>query len=223
MRNGSTKSCGKCWGPKPGEKFGLLTVIKKSDKKAKDGHYYFECRCECGNMTLVRSSDLKCGSIKSCGCLGSSSGEFEIYNFLDANFIYYIREKAIEELVTSKGGHPRFDFELFDKYGNSFFLEFHGEQHYWPTKNSDFGENQREETDPMKIKYCEDNDESLHVINCFEDVDSSLMRILYYRDMLTPERLERNKPVYKIKRTLFTDKDGRLSIFSDREEITAAA
>ena len=160
---------------------------------------------------------------KSCGCLGSSSGEFEIYNFLDANFISYTREREIKELTTSNGGHPRFDFEIFDKYGASFFLEFHGEQHYWPIKNSDFGKNQREETDPMKVKYCEDNNESLHVINEFEDVDSSLTRILYYREMLTPKRLERNKAVYKLKRTLFTDKNGHLSIFSDREELRAAA
>lgn len=223
LRSGTIKSCGRCKESRPGEKFGLLTVIKKSDKKAKCGHYYFECRCECGNTILALSSNLKNGSTKSCGCLGSSSGEYYICNFLDANFIYYIREKKIEELITSNGGHPRFDFELFDKYGNSFFLEFHGRQHYWPINNSEFGAMQREETDPMKIKYCEENNESLHVINEFEDVDSSLTRILYYREMLTPKRLERNKPIYKIKRTLFVDKDGHLSIFSAREDIQAAA
>ena len=175
-------------------------------------------------MTLVLSEDLKRGLTKSCGCLGRSSGEFEIYNFLDANFIHYTREKKIEELVASGGGHPRFDFEIFDKYGDSFFLEFHGEQHYWEIERyPEFGELQRKETDPMKIQYCEENDCSLHVINQFEDVESSLARILYYREILTPERLERNKAVYKITRTLFTDKNGHLSIFSDRENVRAAA
>ena len=223
LRKGSRKSCGRCKELRPGEKFGLLTVIKKSDKQSKSGNYYLECRCECGNITLVRDSNLRSGMTKSCGCLGSSSGEFEIYNFLDANFIHYIREKMIEELVTSKCGHPRFDFELFDKYGNNFFLEFHGEQHYWPIENSEFGAMQREETDSRKIKYCKENNESLHIINCFEDIKSSLTQILYYREMLTPKRLERNKPVYKIKRTLFTDKNGHLSIFSDKEDNRVAA
>lgn len=223
LKNGLSESCGRCKEPKPGDKFGLLTVIKKSDKKDRTKNHYFECRCECGNIILTRSFNLREGSTKSCGCLGSSSGEFEIYNFLDANFISYTREREIIELVTSKGGHPRFDFEIFDKYGDSFFLEFHGGQHYWPIKNSEFGKLQREETDPMKIQYCEENGRSLHVINEFEDVESSLTRILYYREMLTPERLERNKTVYKLKRTLFTDKNGHLSIFSDREEFRAAA
>ena len=149
--------------------------------------------------------------------------KYDIYKFLDANFVSYIREKKIEKLIASGGGHPRFDFELFDKYGNSFFLEYHGEQHYWPINNSEFGAMQREETDLMKIKYCEDNNESLHIINCFEDIKSSLTQILYYRDMLTPKRLERNKPVYKIKRTLFTDKNGHLSIFSTKEDNRVAA
>ena len=218
-----TKSCGRCKEPKPDDKFGYLTVIKKLDKRDKQGHTFFECKCDCGNIVEVLAFCLRHSLVKSCGCLGSSSGEYDIYRFLDANFISYVREREIGELVTSKGGHPRFDFELFDKYGNSLFLEFHGEQHYWPIKKPKFGELQREETDPMKIKYCEDNDRSLHVINCFEDVDSSLIRILYYREMLTPKRLERNKPVYKIKRTLFTDKNGHLSIFSDKEDNRVAA
>ena len=223
LRSGNTKTCGHCKDIKLGTRFKNLIVIKKAEEKCKNGEYLYECLCDCGNMIKVPSSALRSGNTKSCGCLGSSLGEYDIYKFLDANFISYARERKIKELVTSKGGHPRFDFEIFDKYGNSFFLEFHGEQHYWSMRKAGFGESQREETDPMKIKYCEDNNESLHIINCFEDVDSSLTRILYYREMLTPKRLERNKAVYKIKRTLFVDEDGHLSIFSAREEFQAAA
>lgn len=223
LKLGRTKSCGHCNEPKPGEKIGKLTVIRRTNEKDNNNNYYYECRCECGNLIKVRRDNLKNKRSKSCGC-GHSHGEYDIGTFLESNFISYVKEKEIEKLTTSKGSHPRFDFQVFNKNNSCFYLEFHGEQHYWEIERCpEFGELQRKETDPMKIKYCEDDQLSLHIINCFEDVESSLMRILYYREMLTPERLERNKAVYKIKRTLFTDKNGHLSIFSDREDIRAAA
>ena len=49
-----------------GRKFGKLTAIKISEKRGK--YYYYLCRCECGNLTVVRGNLLKNGYIKSCGC-----------------------------------------------------------------------------------------------------------------------------------------------------------
>lgn len=47
-----------------GETFGLLTVIKETDKKG-----FWLCECQCGNTTIVRRSQLISGKTKSCGCL----------------------------------------------------------------------------------------------------------------------------------------------------------
>lgn len=53
--------------------FNDLTVIHKVDTpKGKTGTYW-ECICICGNKTLAKSSDLKSGKKKSCGCRNTRS------------------------------------------------------------------------------------------------------------------------------------------------------
>lgn len=54
-----------------GQKFGMLTPIKylstTQHPELKRGAW--ECRCECGNTTIVPSYELLSGGTKSCGCL----------------------------------------------------------------------------------------------------------------------------------------------------------
>lgn len=53
-----------------GRRFGLLTVIEKSDKRPNnDGWAHWECKCDCGKTTVVASGNLKSGNTRSCGCL----------------------------------------------------------------------------------------------------------------------------------------------------------
>ena len=54
-----------------GMRFGKLVVSKQVERKPndKDKHYKWLCKCDCGNEIVVRSSDLRRGRIKSCGCL----------------------------------------------------------------------------------------------------------------------------------------------------------
>ena len=59
-----------------GQRFGKLIVIGLDHKKQiikngiKDGwHYYYKCKCDCGNETVVLAQNLKSNKIKSCGCL----------------------------------------------------------------------------------------------------------------------------------------------------------
>ena len=58
------------------ERFGKLTVIKRSDKRGPNGGYWYLCQCDCGNTKLVNISNLRPGVIKSCGCayLGNQNG-----------------------------------------------------------------------------------------------------------------------------------------------------
>ena len=49
------------------QKFGRLTVIRLVGK-SKNGDKIWECKCDCGNIKNVTSSNLK-GKTKSCGCL----------------------------------------------------------------------------------------------------------------------------------------------------------
>jgi hypothetical protein len=48
--------------------FGRLTVVRFSDKTACDGKPLWECRCECGKTTYVRTANLTRGITRSCGC-----------------------------------------------------------------------------------------------------------------------------------------------------------
>ena len=57
-----------------GKKFNKLTVIKRSEN-APGGIPVWECKCECGNITIVRGNNLKSGAVKSCGCLSKHKKE----------------------------------------------------------------------------------------------------------------------------------------------------
>jgi len=52
-----------------GKKFGKLTVVEMSDKQ---GIYYrYLCKCDCGNVKVLRGASLRSGLTKSCGCIRS--------------------------------------------------------------------------------------------------------------------------------------------------------
>ena len=51
-----------------GQKFGELTVIRKSEIK-KSNRTAWECQCLCGNKTIVITNHLTSGHTRSCGCL----------------------------------------------------------------------------------------------------------------------------------------------------------
>jgi hypothetical protein len=59
---------------KPGDKFNMLTVISMATTR--NGKRLYNCKCDCGNVSQVLSSNLTMGTTKSCGC---SSGRKKIY------------------------------------------------------------------------------------------------------------------------------------------------
>lgn len=50
-----------------GRKFGNLTVLSRHHI-GYDRRWYYECQCECGNISIVRSNALISGNTQSCGC-----------------------------------------------------------------------------------------------------------------------------------------------------------
>lgn len=55
-----------------GQRFGRLVVTEYVGiNRSKSGHTYsqFKCLCDCGNETIKRGTDIKSGSVNSCGCL----------------------------------------------------------------------------------------------------------------------------------------------------------
>jgi hypothetical protein len=47
----------------------LYRVVPETKVKGRDAH--FLCKCDCGNMAIVRGARLRNGSTRSCGCLCS--------------------------------------------------------------------------------------------------------------------------------------------------------
>lgn len=52
-----------------GQRFGRLVVIRKSGERTNAGEVLWECKCDCGEFSVVKSGNLRSGSTKSCGCL----------------------------------------------------------------------------------------------------------------------------------------------------------
>lgn len=52
-----------------GQRFGRLTVVKEIKKAPGSKERRWLCRCDCGNVTVVRMVSLRTGNTRSCGCL----------------------------------------------------------------------------------------------------------------------------------------------------------
>jgi hypothetical protein len=51
-----------------GQRFGLLTVVKRRDNEADPKHSWWECQCACGGSSVTRADWLRAGRTQSCGC-----------------------------------------------------------------------------------------------------------------------------------------------------------
>jgi len=53
-----------------GQKIGRLTLVFSFYKRMKGRNIlYWNCTCRCGGRNIVRNSNLRCGAVRSCGCL----------------------------------------------------------------------------------------------------------------------------------------------------------
>lgn len=51
-----------------GKKFNKLVFVRRTNER-RNGNILWECKCDCGNVTLVKKWDVTSGNTKSCGCL----------------------------------------------------------------------------------------------------------------------------------------------------------
>ena len=161
LRYGSTASCGsaECRGVKKniiGERFGKLVVIKESPYKSPHHlNVYWECLCDCGNVSIVNGSNLRSGRTQSCGCL-ASKGELKINKILNANKIKYESQKTFNNCRFNSNRMARFDFYISEF---NYLIEYDGKQHFEP-----FGYDKdlnkfitTQEHDQFKNQWCKDN------------------------------------------------------------------
>ncbi len=84
LKHGKTQSCGclqrervtnKHSTKHIGERFGSLTVIKRTEKGYKNNPSKWLCKCDCGNTSVVFTSNLTRGYTKSCGRCRKGGGK----------------------------------------------------------------------------------------------------------------------------------------------------
>lgn len=81
LTHGRTVSCGCNLSGKPannrkdltGMKFNRLTALKINEERSGKGQIYWDCVCDCGNTSVVKSTNLMNGHVKSCGCLAKEN------------------------------------------------------------------------------------------------------------------------------------------------------
>lgn len=79
------------------KKFGKLIVIKHAhttDKKT-----YWECKCDCGNVVIVKGTNLTYGYTKSCGCLRKALNYNVPYYWLYRILVKGIHEKRYHDFT----------------------------------------------------------------------------------------------------------------------------
>lgn len=63
-----------------GNRYGKLTVLRKDAKNHADGAYWI-CRCDCGNITIVRGANLRSTRpVRSCGCSYTDHHHISMWN-----------------------------------------------------------------------------------------------------------------------------------------------
>lgn len=83
--------------PYIGKRYGRLTVLEKTEETVRHGSTrspLWRCRCDCGNITLVRLDSLTSGNIKSCGCMeheGKTQKMRKAAGFVDGTQVSRIR------------------------------------------------------------------------------------------------------------------------------------
>lgn len=168
LKSNHTKSCG-CLQKKfisqlnvsnlIGQKFGKLTVVKRSQRKDSNGQYYWYCDCDCGSKNIeISGHNLISRGTQSCGCI-SSRGEEKIAKILSENNIVFQREYPVSQLFQSNRP-ARFDFAIFnDKNEIKYFIEYQGEQHYIARGKIFTDEKVKsiQERDKIKLDYCNIN------------------------------------------------------------------
>jgi len=94
-----------------GQRFGKLVAIERKGKADGMPGNYWVCLCDCGNTTLVNTSNLTSGHTKSCGCSKTTA-----------------QKDATARMAAQKGSPLTSKHEL-NKHAKCFRLERDGEVH----------------------------------------------------------------------------------------------
>ena len=132
------------------QKFGMWTVLYKTEKRNKGGVIYWHCKCDCGREKDILGTSLRQHRSLSCGLHNNiSKGNVKISEILDEANIDYEIEKTFATCKDKK--ELPFDFYVDNKY----LIEYDGQQHF--DKNSIFDYEYTHQHDLLKNQWCKEN------------------------------------------------------------------
>lgn len=146
-----------------GMKFGLLTAIEPTNKRASNCSVVWRCICDCGNPEIVEvaARQLVRGHTMSCGCRHQSKWEMFIADYLASLNVIFQQQKRFVDCKNKKQSDMLpFDFYLPE---HNICIEYDGEHHFHPIElwggYEKFLINQ--ENDNIKNEYCKNNNITL--------------------------------------------------------------
>ena len=176
-----------------GQVFNELTALKRvEDYISPSGNHMTQWlfRCSCGREIIAETRNVKAGRTKSCGHVGKSYAEYQIYNFLQNNHIKFDYNGKLEGLINPDTNRPLFmDFIIYKNDNSFFIIEHQGEQHFYTEENGRYrrGYSQRNTTDQLKKDYCIEMDIPLYETLYNEDYMAHLKNILIENNLLGGE------------------------------------
>lgn len=117
-----------------GKKFGNLLVIEKANFKNQPSGQRktaWLCKCDCGNLTVVSTCNLKNNHVKSCGCLSEPFLASQLKKYFVEN---YNAETEYNILKNPNTNHY-LPYDIYIPRGeslniNGIYIEINGKQHY---------------------------------------------------------------------------------------------
>lgn len=197
--SGMTRSCGclrsevsheRFFEDITGQTFNELTAIKRvEDYISPNGNHMTQWlfKCACGREIVAEVRNVKAGRTKSCGHVGKSYAEYQIFNFLQEHNIKFNFNAKLDGLVNPDTNRPLYmDFVIYKPDGSFFVIEHQGEQHFYTDDRGRHkrGKSQRDITDPLKKEYCIEYDISLYETLYNEDYMLHLKKILQENNLL---------------------------------------
>lgn len=164
-----------------GMRFGLLTAIRPTNKRAANGSIIWLCLCDCGNYVEVPIGQLMRGHTLSCGCRHQSKWEMFIRDFLISLNVLFHPQKRFDGCRNKQQSDMLpFDFYLPDY---NICIEYDGEHHFRPIKA--WGGYEKflitQENDSIKNEYCKNH--NIHLLripytHSKEDIENEILNIL---------------------------------------------
>ena len=178
------------------QRFGSLVAIEKISKSEtgrinKRSVAYWKCQCDCGNFCIAGSTELRAGSVKSCGCLKRGGNSF-VKKILQNNGINFEEEFSFIDLKYINPLH--FDFKI-NTETEFFLLEIQGVQHFKAVEYFGGEEAYKKQLyhDKLKREYCKEHNIVLYEIPYIDmntkELEEQVIQILKKESVLSQDQI----------------------------------